>query len=98
MQCTDVIVESSVDAFVLARILFAKMIISENVYKRVKDTASRDTNQERLDFIIDDIKDHVKYDASILTTFVDILRDLNRKDLADKILSKYEGIIHYEYM
>ena len=98
VQCTDVIIDSSVNAFVLARKLYAKEIISENVYKRVRDKASRDTNEERLDFILDEIKDRVRHDASIFTKFVDILRDLNRKDLADKILSKYEGIIHYEYM
>ena len=44
---------------------------------------------ERLDTILDEIKDRVKYDTSILTKFVDILREeFYRNDLADKIMSK----------
>lgn len=64
-------------------------MITENVYKIIKDKACRDTNMERLDTILDEIKDHVKYDTSILTKFVDILREeFYRNDLADKIMSK----------
>ena len=88
VQCTDVIVESTIDPIVLARKLYSKEVISEDVYKRVKDKSSRDTNEERLETILDDIKDRVKYDAGILTKFVDILREkLNRNDLADEIMS-----------
>ena len=64
-------------------------MITENVYKIIKDKACRDTNMERLDTILDEIKDRVKYDTSILTKFVDILREeFYRNDLADKIMSK----------
>ena len=88
-QCTDLIVESTIDPFVLARKLYSELIISENVYKRVKDEACRDTNEKRRDIILDEVKDRVKHDAGILTKFVDILRKkLNRGDIADKIMSK----------
>ena len=88
VQCTDIIVESTIDPIVLARKLYSKEVISEDVYKRVKDKSSRDTNEERLETILDDIRDRVKYDAGILTKFVDILREkLNRNDLADEIMS-----------
>ena len=98
IECTDVIIESRINSFVLARKLYANEIIPENFYKGVRDRAYRDSNEERLELILDEIKDHVKYNAGILTEFVHILRDLNRQDLADHILSKYEGIIHYEYI
>ena len=62
----------------------------------LNDKATRHTNEECLDTILDCIKDHVKHDASIFTKFVDILRDLNQQDLADAMISKYKGIIHYE--
>ena len=89
VQCTDIIVESNIDPIVLSRKLHSELIISENVYRRVRDKACRDTNEERLETILDDIKDRIKHDASILTKFVDILREkLNRGDIADKIISK----------
>ena len=88
IRCTDIIVESTIDPFILARKLHSKEIISKHVYKRVKDKASRDTNEERLDIILDELKDLVKHNPSILTKFVDILRqELNRNNLADEIMS-----------
>ena len=79
--------------------LYSEEIISDDVYKRVIDKASRDINAERLKIILDYIKDCIKYDTGILTKFVDILIDgLVRQDIADTIMSKYKGIIHYQYM
>ena len=87
-QCTDIIVESTIDPIVLARKLYTKDVISEDVYKKVKDKACRDTNEDCLETILDDIKDRVKYDVGTLTIFVEILREnLKRNDLADKIMS-----------
>ena len=96
VQCTNIIVESNIDPTVLARRLYSKEIVSEDVYKIVKDKNTRDTSTERLDYILDDLKDHVKHNASAFTIFLDVLRDdgLNRQDLADKIMSKYKGMIH----
>ena len=89
VQCTDTIVESNIDPFVLARKAYSKEIISEDVYKIVKDKKTGDTGAERLDKVLDDIKDHIKHDPNVLSTFLNILRDdLNRTDLADEIISK----------
>ena len=94
VQCTDTIVESNIDPIILARKLYSKEIISEDVYTIVKDKKTGDTSTERLDYILDDLKDHIKHNASVFMIFLDILRDdsLNRHDLADKIMSKYKGI------
>ena len=96
VQCTNVIVESNIDPIALARRLYSKEIISEDVYKIVKDKKTGDTSTDRLDYILDDLKDHVKHNVSTFMIFLDILRDdgLNRQDLADKIMSKYKGIIY----
>ena len=96
VQCTDIIVESNIDPIALARKLYSKEVISENSYKKVKDKETRETSSDRLDRILDDVKDHVKHNASTFTTFLDILKDdsLKQHDLADKIMSKYKGIIH----
>ena len=96
VQCTDIIVESNIDPIALARKLYSKEVISENIYKKVKDNETRETSSNRLDKILDDLKDHVKHNASTFTTFLDILKDdsLNQRDLADIIMSKYKGIIH----
>ena len=81
----------------LARKPLLKEIISEVTYKRVIDSACWDTYEDRFENILDDIKGHVCHNPGILTAFVNILRDLSRQDLADVIMSKYKGIIHYEY-
>ena len=88
-QCTDIIVESTIDPFDLARKLYSEMIISEAFYRRIRDRSCGSTNKERLENILDEITDLVKLNPGILTKFVDILREkLNRNDLADKIMSK----------
>ena len=71
-------------------------VITEDFYKIVKDRKTGTTGTERLELILDDIKDHVKLDAKAFKIFLDILRDdsLNRHDLANKIMSKYKGTIH----
>ena len=43
VQCTD-IVESNVDPITLARKLYTKEVISENIYKKVKDKKTRETS------------------------------------------------------
>ena len=98
IQCTSIIVESTIDPIVLARKLYTNEIISEDVYRRLRDRSSRDTNEDRLDTVLDKIKDRVKCNVSVLTIFLDILKDLNRQDLADAIMSKYKGIIHFEHI
>ena len=94
VQCTDIIVESNIDPIALARKLYSREIISEHVYKIVKDKKTGDTSTDRLDYILDDLKEHVKHNAFMI--FIDILRDdtFNQQDLADKIMSKYKGMIH----
>ena len=89
VQSTDIIVESGIDPAVLARKLYSKEVMSDNVYDRVRDKVSKDTNEDRLEAILSDLRSRVNNDASILMTFVNILKvDLKRQDLADKIMSK----------
>ena len=96
VQCTDIIVESNIDPISLARKLYSKEVITENIFKKIKDKNTGETSSDRLDQILDDLKDHVKHNASIFAIFLDTLRDdsLNQHDLADKIMSKYKGMIH----
>ena len=96
VKCTSAIVESTIEPIILARRLSIKEIISEDVYKIVKDKKTVDTSTDRLEYILDDLKDHIKHNANAFMIFLDILRDdsLNQQDLADKIMSKYEGMIY----
>ena len=100
VQFTDAIVESNIDHSALVRKLYSKESVSESVYKRVRDRESRDTREERLENILDEVRDRVKHDGSVFRTFFDILYDLSQKDLADKIMAKYKGmpycILHYK--
>ena len=91
IQCTATIVNSTVEPFDLVIKLYSKEIIPEDLYKRVKDKQSRDTTKERLDLILEHIKDRINLDASIFKFFVETLRELSRNDLADLIMKKYEG-------
>ena len=96
VKCTSAIVESTIEPIILARRLIIKEIISEDVYKIVKDKKTGDTSTDRLEYILDDLKDHIIHNANAFMIFLDILRDdsLNQQDLADKIMSKYEGMIY----
>ena len=59
------------------------------MFTRIRDRTFRDTNEQRLDIILDELKDHVKHNAGIFSKFVDILREnFHRNDLADEIMSK----------
>ena len=96
VKCTSAIVESTIEPITLARKLVEEEVISESVYKVVKDKKTGDTSENRLELILDDLKDRVKHNVSAFMIFLDILRDdsLNRQDLADKIMSKYKGMIY----
>ena len=93
VQCTHHIVSSTIDPFALARILFSEEIISEIVYRSVRDRTSGRTNEDRLETILDDLRSRIEHDAGILMDFVNILRNnFNRNDLADEIMSKLSKI------
>ena len=98
LNCTTAIVESSIQPITLARRLVQEEVISEDVYKIVKDKKTGATSEERLDLILDDLKDHVKLDANAFQIFLDVLRNdsLSQQDLAEKIMSKYKGIIYFD--
>ena len=77
------------------RKLHSKEVISESTYKRIRDRECGDTKEERLEKLLDDLKDRIKHDTSVFRAFFDVLKnDLSRKDLADKIMSKYKGICY----
>ena len=94
VQCTDVITDSSIDPFTLARKLYAKEVFPEDTYKRVRDMSTRDSNEGRLQRILDHLIDRVKREVNILMSFLDILKDLERQDLVVLIVKKYKGILH----
>ena len=91
LHCTNNIVKSSIDPFVLARRLHSNEIISKNVYMEVRDKESGDSRENRIEKILDHLKDLVKNDASIFTAFLNVLSDLGRDDLTDTIMKKYSG-------
>ena len=95
VQCADLIVESEIDPNALARKLNAKDVISEIQYKRIKDNRTRDSEEERRETILDFVKDRIKHNADIFTTFLEILKGLDRDDLADKIMAKYKSKLNY---
>ena len=96
LKCTSAFVESTIEPVTLARKLVEE-VISEDVYKIVGDKETGHTSTQGVDLILDDLKDHVKLDANAFQIFLDILRDdgLDQQDLADKIMSKYKGIIYF---
>ena len=94
VQCTDVITESSIDPFTLARKLYSNEVFPEDTYKRVRDMSTRDSNEGRLQQILDHLIDRVRHKPNILVSFLDILNDLGRQDLAALIVKKYKGMLY----
>ena len=95
VQCADLIVESEIDPNALARKLNTRGVISENEHKKIKDDRARDSEEERREKILDYVKDRIKHNADIFTTFLEILKGLGRDDLADKIMAKYKSKLNY---
>ena len=93
-QCTDTIVESSIDPKTLAIKLYSKEVISESVYKKVKDNETRYSKEERIEEILDDLRDRIKHGPNVLINFISTLKELSRNDLAVIIETKYQGILH----
>ena len=96
VQCAPIITGSTIDPLDLSRCALSKEIISEDVDKKVKDRHSGDSTKERMDYIIDELKDRISYDkdGSIFPTFLNILGEMGRNDLVDKVEEKYKGDIH----
>lgn len=90
IQFTNTIVESNIDPIGLVRRLYSKEVISESIYRRMRDIS---TNEERLEKILDGLKDHIECDTNAFNIFLDVLNDLSQKDLAAKIMAKYKGIV-----
>ena len=97
-QCTDTIVESTIDPKALARKLYSKEVISESVYKKVKDRETRDTKEENIEEVLDDLRDRIKHDPNVLTKLLSTLKELSRNDLAIIIDRKYQGTLYVTYM
>ena len=95
VQCTDIIIESNIDPFILVTKLYSREIIPRDVYKRVKDKDTRDSAEDRRDKILDHLTDCVEHDVSILTSFLSVLRELSRDDLADIIMRKYFRLVAF---
>ena len=95
VQCTDTIIESNIDPFTLVRKLYSREIIPQDVYKRVKDKDTRDSAEDRRDKILDYLTDRIEHDVSIFTSFLSVLRELGRDDLADIIMTKYFRLVAF---
>ena len=70
-------------------------VISEAVYKIVKDKKTGANGGERLGLILDNVKDHVKLNANAFMIFLDILRD---DDLFKTLLIKSCQNIKVQYV
>ena len=57
----------------------------------MRDKQTRDTSEERLETILDYLKNRIEHNSDILKMFLVILRDLSQNDLADIIEAKYNG-------
>ena len=95
IQCTDIIIESNINPFTIVTKLYSREIIPKDVYKRVKDKDTRDSAENRCDKILDHLTDCVEHDGSILTSFLSVLRELNRDDLANIIMAKYFRMVAF---
>ena len=94
VRCTNIIVKSSIDPSALALELYSEEIISDGLYKRVRDKKTGDSSEDRLELILDDIKDRVSQNGNILTPFLNILKELAHQHLADTIVKKYKGMLY----
>ncbi len=69
--------------------LFAKQIISLDVKKKLRNTTQSEENRTRE--AIECIISKVKHNSQVFHDFVDLLKELDHQDIADKLLTNYHS-------
>ena len=84
---------AGLDFHLLAEKLLSLDIITDDDWKHINDRDSGQTALERMRHLFDLIMASVKKNGSVFDQFIDILRDGSQreKDLADRLITSYEG-------
>ena len=61
----------------IARKLFSKGVLNEQMFKDITDQYTHETKTERLHRMMNDVKSAVKHEESAFVTFVQVMEELN---------------------
>ena len=97
VKCTVIIKDSNLSPTEFGDALFAEELISDTVHKDAKDTHTNCTRRERIEDMMEHVREACKSRGQVFATFIGILHEQGERDLADTIIKKYRGI-HCIYM
>ena len=61
----------------IARKLFSKGVLNEQIFEKITDRYTHETKRERLDGMMKKVRSAVKHDESAFVTFIQAMEELN---------------------
>ena len=61
----------------IARKLFSKGVLNEQMFENIPDRYTHETKKERLDRVMKEVRSAVKHDESAFVTFIQAMEELN---------------------
>ena len=93
----DLLVESSIDPFALARKLDTAELLPEHVCLTVMDVNTGMTSQRRMEILLNSLRAAVKSDGRVFDKFLDIIKEVGGRVIgnnhAASLIEDYEGIV-----
>ena len=93
----DILVESSIDPFALARKLDTAELLPEQVCLTVMDVNTGMTSQRRMEILLNSLRAAVKSDGRVFDKFLDIIKEVGGRVIgnghAASLMEDYEGIV-----
>lgn len=89
------LVQSGIDPIVLAAKLDSSNAINETDYRLVIDRNTAASSQERLQILVDSVKENVKYNSTVFGSFVKHLNEsgIPGRSIAQNLMASYQGIL-----
>ena len=89
------IVQSGIDPIVLAAKLDSSNAINETDYRLVIDRNTTASSQERLQILVDSVKENVRYNSAVFGSFVKHLNEsgIPGHSIAQELIASYQGIL-----
>ena len=70
----------------IARKLFSKRVLNEQMFENITDRYTHETKRERLERVMTDVRSAVKHDESAFVTFIQAMEELNTIEVNELVM------------
>ena len=96
-RCAVTIANSNLNPIALATSLFSEELIPEILHRNIKDVHSNRNSSERIEDMMECVRERCKHQGKDFKTFIDIVYELGERDLANKVIERYRGTLYRRY-